>query len=186
MKKLFLGDKYKIHCYKHDGKIYRSWDEAVLLDIHKDYLVFGNNKTLVTEQEGQMWRTKEPAVIYFFRNKWFNIIAQMKTDGVYYYCNIATPFIIEEGTIKYIDYDLDLRVFPDGEYKVLDELEYEYHKKQMGYSNDLDKVIRNGLKELLKEYNGFGFMFNREKNYKYLEEYFKLIEENKSVLNYEK
>ena len=56
----------------------------------------------------------------------------------------------------------------------------------MGYSNDLDKVIRNGLKELLKEYNGFGFMFNREKNYKYLEEYFKLIEENKSVLNYEK
>ena len=69
----------------------------------------------------------------------------LKKDGIYYYCNIATPFIIEENTIKYIDYDLDLRIFPTGEFKILDKLEYEYHKKIMNYSKKLDKVIKGSI-----------------------------------------
>ena len=128
MYKLNVGDKIQIQCYKHNGKIHRSWDEAVFLDEKKDYLVFGNMKTLVTESEGNTWRTKEPAIMYFFKNKWFNIICQLKKDGIYYYCNIASPFIIEDNTIKYIDYDLDLRIFPNLEYKILDRMEYKYHK----------------------------------------------------------
>ena len=40
---LKIGQKYEIHGYKHDGKVYRAWDEAVLLEIHDDYLVFGND-----------------------------------------------------------------------------------------------------------------------------------------------
>ena len=31
--KLIVGKKYTMHGYKHDGKIHRSWDEAVLLEI---------------------------------------------------------------------------------------------------------------------------------------------------------
>ena len=130
-----------IHCYKHDGNIHRSWDEAVLLKKNDDYIVFGNNKTIVTESDGRTWRTKEPAIMYFFKDKWFNIIAQIKKDGIYYYCNIASPYIIEENTIKYIDYDLDLRIFPSGDYKILDKGEYKYHKRIMNYSDELDKFV---------------------------------------------
>lgn len=180
MKKICIGDKLQIQCYKHNGKIHRAWDEAVLLDIKKDYMVFGNNKTEVIEGEGNYWRTKEPAIMYFFKNKWFNIITQLKKDGIYYYCNIATPFIIEEGTIKYIDYDLDLRIFPTGEYKILDSLEYKYHKKIMKYSNDLDKVINKGLKELINEYKNNAIMFNSKKNLEYYEIYKKITEEEKN------
>ena len=117
-----IGSKYQIQCYKHNGKIHRSWDEAILLEDKKDYMVFANCKTQVIRAEGIAWKTKEPAIMYFFKNKWYNIIAQLKKDGIYYYCNIASPFIIEDNTIKYIDYDLDLRVFPRGEYKILDVL----------------------------------------------------------------
>lgn len=167
MKKICIGDIYQIQCYKHNGRIHRAWDEAVVLDVKKDYIVFGNNKTLVTEAQGGCWRTKEPAVMYFFRNKWYNIISQLKKDGIYYYCNIATPFIIEDETIKYIDYDLDLRVFSNGEYRVLDKMEYEYHKKIMKYSDDLNKVITNSLKELITEYRNGAIMFNGKKNIEY-------------------
>ena len=66
--KLVIGKKYVIHGYKHDSKIHLSWDEAVLLEIHDNYLVFGNEKTKVTESDGRTWRTKEPAVLYFFCN----------------------------------------------------------------------------------------------------------------------
>ena len=115
--------------------------------------------------------------MYFFKDKWFNIIAQMKKSGIYYYCNIATPFIIEEGTIKYIDYDLDLRIFPKGDYKVLDKLEYEYHKKKMNYSDELDKVIKAAMDELINEYNNLKIMFSKEQNIKYMYEYFDIKNE---------
>ena len=138
-------------------------------------MVFGNNKTLVIESEGTTWKTKEPAIMYFFKNKWYNVIAQMKKDGIYYYCNIATPFIIEENTIKYIDYDLDLRIFPKGEFKILDKLEYEYHKNKMGYSEDLDKVINNALKDLINEYKDGSIVFDSSKNNEYLKIYYELV-----------
>lgn len=159
-----IGDKLQIQCYKHNGNVHRSWDEAILLDENNEYMVFGNNKTNVTKAEGVSWKTKEPAIIYFFKNKWYNIIAQLKNDGIYYYCNIASPFIIEEGTIKYIDYDLDLRIFPSGQYKILDRLEYNYHKKIMNYSQELDKIITNSLSELISDYEDKTIMFSKELN----------------------
>ena len=174
MNQIKIGDMYQIQCYKHNGKIHRAWDEAVVLDIKDYYIVFGNNKTKVTESEGTTWRTKEPAIMYFFKNKWYNVISQMKKDGVYYYCNIATPYIIEEGTIKYIDYDLDLRIFPKGEYKVLDKLEYQYHKKKMGYSDDLDLVLNSALDELINDYVEGASTFSEIRNKKYLEKYLEL------------
>ena len=167
MKKLCIGDKLQIQCYKHSGKIHRAWDEAVLLDMKKDYAVFGNNKTKVTEAEGNVWRTNEPAIMYFFKDKWFNIISQLKKNGIYYYCNIATPFIIEDNTVKYIDYDLDLRIFPNGEYKILDQLEYQYHKRIMNYSDDLDFVVNNALEELIEFYKDGSPMFDSIENKSY-------------------
>ncbi len=175
MARLKMGERLQIQCYKHDGKIHRAWDEAVLLDIKEDYAVFGNNKTIVTEAEGNKWKTKEPAIMYFFKDKWFNVIAQLKKDGIYYYCNIATPFIIEEGTIKYIDYDLDLRVFPNKEYKILDRLEYKYHKKKMHYSDDLDEVVKGSLDDLIKCYENKWFPFNDELNKQYYQKYVKYV-----------
>ena len=174
MENLEIGKKYIIHSYKHDSKIHRAWDEAVLLEIHKDYLIFGNEKTKVTESDGRTWHTKEPAVLYFFKDKWYNIIGQYKKDGIYYYCNIASPYIIEDGAIKYIDYDLDLKVFPDGNYKVLDRNEYRYHRRIMKYSEELDFILKKEMENviLMKE-NNIG-PFDKKVNDYYYEKYLSL------------
>ena len=174
MEKLKKGQHLQIQCYKHNGKVHRCWDEAVLLDVQKDYMVFGNEKTLVTEAQGNTWRTKEPAIMYFFKNRWYNIIVQFKKEGITYYCNIATPFIIEDNTIKYIDYDLDLRIFPNGSFKILDKGEYKYHKKIMNYSKELDIAIRSALSELITDYQKGDKAFNKKINIEYNKEYKKL------------
>lgn len=150
MKKIFKGEKFIIHSYKHDGSIHRAWDEAVLLEEHDDYLVFGNEKTRVIESDGRTWKTKEPAILFFYKNNWFNVIGQCKKDGIYYYCNMASPFVIEDMTIKYIDYDLDLRVFPDGSFKILDRGEYNYHKSKMKYPDDIDVILKDELSRLIE------------------------------------
>ena len=35
-----IGDKYKIHCYKHNGKAYQASDETIIIDIKKLYCVW--------------------------------------------------------------------------------------------------------------------------------------------------
>ena len=177
MNNIKVGDKLEIHCYKHNGKLHRQWDEAVVLDIKDDYIVFGNNKTTVVDADGRVWKTKEPAIMFFYKNRWFNIIGQIKDYGIYFYCNIATPYIIDENVIKYIDYDLDLRIFPTGQYKILDRLEYNYHKRIMNYSDELDRVICGSLDELIKEYQDGLEMFTDELNKKYYQVYKTVSEE---------
>lgn len=175
MKKFKLGDHLNIHSYKHDSKIHRSWDEATYLNEDEEYMIFGNYKTLVVESDGRTWHTKEPAIMFFSKENWFNIIGQIKKNGIYYYCNIASPFIIEENTIKYIDYDLDLRVFPDGTYKILDESEYEYHKSKMNYPDEIDKIVKQELSDLIKLCEAKEGPFNYEKVKKYYDEYMLIL-----------
>ena len=172
---LKIGQKLEIHCYKHNGKLHRQWDEAVVLDIQKDYVVFGNNKTTVVDSDGKVWKTKEPAIMFFFKDRWFNIIGQLKEYGIYYYCNIATPYLIDENVIKYIDYDLDLRVFPNGSFKILDRMEYKYHKKQMHYSNRLDFILRYELGNLIEMARSKVSHFKKEDIERYYEVYKSLV-----------
>lgn len=145
-----IGDKYKIHCYKHNGKINQASEEAVVVDITDDYIVCVNDKVKITERDGRSYYTKEPAIIFFYKKNWFNIIAQMKSFGLFYYCNIGTPFVVDENVIKYIDYDLDLRVFPDGGYRILDNNEYKYHKRIMKYPDTIDFIVKKELGKLIE------------------------------------
>lgn len=151
MERLQIGKRYYIHSYKHNGKIYKAWDEAVLLDYRKEegIYIFGNDHTKVTEVDGRSWHTKEPAILFFFENHWYNIIGQCKKQGIYYYCNMASPILIEEDTIKYIDYDLDVKVFPSGSFKIVDRKEYYFHKKKMKYPSEIDQIIKEELSELI-------------------------------------
>ncbi len=166
-----VGENYVIHSYKHNGQLYKSWDEAILLEKTDTYYVFGNQKTKVTEVDGRTWYTKEPAILFYFKNHWFNIIGQCKEKGLTFYCNMTSPFIIEEGAIKYIDYDLDVRIFPTGSFKILDRREYAYHKKKMAYSKQLDSILKRELSTLIEMIRQVDYFFQPETIEKYVNMY---------------
>ena len=177
MEELQIGKNYMIHSYKHDGSFHRSWDEAILMEIHDDYLVFANGKTTVTESDGRTWTTKEPSAMYFFKDRWFNIIGKNKPDGIFYKCNMASPYIIEDDTIKYVDYDLDLKVFTDGTYKVVDKNEYKYHKQKMNYPQDIDTILNSELKSLIEMAKSGQLAFDRDQ----IKDFCKKYEEIKKI-----
>lgn len=149
-KKVKIGDKLQIHCYKHNGKLHQLCDEAIVLDVDDEKIVVANNKARLTESDGRSYRAKEPAILFFYKKHWYNVIGQLKEFGLFYYCNIATPYIIDDNIIKYIDYDLDLRVFPDGGFKILDYNEYNYHRKLMHYSNEIQLIVKSELSNLIE------------------------------------
>ncbi len=174
---LKVKDKYMIHCYKHDGSIHKSWKYAYVLDVKENYIVLGNENVLVKKHDGRTWKTKEPAIMFFYNNRWFNIIAQLKSNGLFYYCNIASPYVIDEKVVKYIDYDLDLRVFNDGAFKILDRNEYDYNKKRMKYSSKLDKILKKELSNLIEMKKNNEYPFNEEIIKKYYNIFKKIREE---------
>ena len=178
MENIRKGDKLAIYCYKHDGTLEHTSDSAIVIENNEDVLICGNGKTRITEKDGRSHMTNEPAILFFYKDKWYNIIGQLKKHGLYYYCNIASPYIIENNIIKYIDYDLDLRVFPDGGFKVLDRNEYNYHKKLMNYPEDINFIIKKELSSLIEMKKSNEFPFNKESIERYYEE-FKKVKSNR-------
>lgn len=168
-----VGDKLTIHCYKHNGIIDRISGEAIVLDETDEYLVCANNKVKLIENDGRSHRTKEIAILFFYKKEWYNILAQLKKYGLFYYCNIASPYIIDGNIIKYIDYDLDLRIFPDGNFKVLDKNEYRYHKITMRYSDEIDVIVQDSLNKLIDNKNNNAFPFKKE----VIEHYYKIYKD---------
>ncbi|MBO6047459.1 MAG: DUF402 domain-containing protein [Erysipelotrichaceae bacterium] len=149
MESLVNKDLY-IHCYKHDGKPHRTWQKCHVLEETDRHFIVINDHALVTEADGRRWYTREPAIWYFPKDSWYNVICMIRKTGVYYYCNIASPTLYDGEALKYIDYDLDLKVFPDYHYKVLDEGEYALHKRQYHYTQELDEIFQIQLDILIK------------------------------------
>ena len=143
------GENIKIQSYKHDGNIHRVWSETTILKGTEHVIIGGNDHTLVTESDGRTWITREPAIVYFHSEYWFNVICMFREDGIYYYCNLSSPFACDEEALKYIDYDLDIKVFPDGEKRLLDVDEYEFHSKLMDYPEDIDFILKENVKTLV-------------------------------------
>ncbi|TMW70566.1 nucleoside tri-diphosphate phosphatase [Alteribacter natronophilus] len=144
------GSSIQVHSYKHNGHIHRIWEETIVLKGTSHEVIGGNDRILVKESDGRQWRTREPAICYFTAHHWFNAIGMIRNDGIYYYCNLGTPFTYDEEALKYIDYDLDIKVYPDMTYKLLDEDEYAMHSRRMNYPKEVDAILRHSVDELVQ------------------------------------
>ena len=148
-----IGTDIPVHSYKHDGNIHRIWQKVRIVEATHNTIITASSKTNVIESDGRIWKTAEPAVSYFFDDFWFNVIAILRADGIHFYCNLSSPCLYNEDAIKYIDYDLDIKVFPNYRYKVLDEYEFNRHKKEMAYPEDVQSIIRSQMRRLINMIN---------------------------------
>ena len=145
-----MNNKIEIISYKHNGDLHRVWQYANIVRQTEKETVLVNDRANVIDGDGRRWRTKEPAVCYFYKDYWFNIICMLRNGSIYYYCNLGSPYAVDTEGIKYIDYELDVKVFPSGDRLILDRDEFEFNQVDYHYSQDLINIIERQLKELLK------------------------------------
>lgn len=144
-----VGTYVYIQSFKHDGSLHRTWCKGFVLEANEDHFVVVTDRAWVIESDGRKWLTREPAVCFFYTHEWFNVISMIRHSGIYYYCNIASPSTYDGEAIKNIDYDLDVKLYPDGGYQVLDENEYSIHAKEMEYSKDIQDIVTHQVDVLV-------------------------------------
>lgn len=173
-----MNNKIEIISYKHNGSLHRVWQYAYVVRQTSDMIVVVNDRTSVIDGDGRRWRTKEPAVCYFFKNYWFNIVCMLRNDAIYYYCNLSSPYVKDSEGIKYIDYDLDVKVFPSGDKIILDRDEFEFNQIDYNYPSDLIQIVESQMQVLLQRiandempfykevvYNDFQIYLNLKRQY---------------------
>lgn len=168
-------DQLDIISYKHDGQLHRVWKNVVKIHESDDLVVLINNRVDVIDGDGRRWRTREPAICYFYKKFWFNVICMIRTNDIYYYCNLSSPFVEDVEGLKYIDYDLDVKLFPDGEVILLDRDEFAFNIKDLNYSDDILNIIKYNLNILLKKIEKREEPFNPKYVYAWYKKYIKYL-----------
>ena len=87
---------------------------------------------------------------FFWADRWYNVFRFHEPAGDLkcYYCNIILPPELKDTTLDYVDLDLDILVWPNGKYQVLDEPEFEENITAYQYPEDVVDTARNTLEEL--------------------------------------
>ena len=145
-------DLITVRVLKYDGAEYRRWNAQVarregsliVLDAEFDYDVQHN---LVGDiQRGT--RTIE----YYWLDRWYNVFQFLNqaAETRVFYCNINTPPAFADGTLSYVDLDIDVLVQADFSYQVLDLDEFEKHAELFGYDDETRRQAHLAVDELIE------------------------------------
>lgn len=77
---------------------------------------------------GIILRTNDRSIERYYTDRWYNIFEIYDRDDdrlKAWYCNVTTPAEFSPDAIAYRDLALDVLVYPNGEFLVLDEDEFE-------------------------------------------------------------
>lgn len=166
-----------VQAYKADGTLYRQWNGVKVIEVTPEFVVLFMFKTKVLEKNGQRWVVREPILWYMPRTRFFNTTGIIRKSGTYFYTNLASPPIFEDGAIKYIDYDLDIKAYPEQKVKLVDKKEFEHHKEKYNYSKELIKIIEQTTKDVMKLINYGEECFDED----VVDTYIKELIENKDL-----
>ncbi len=166
---------YVIKSFKYDGHLHRTWLENwrvpadKLAPEHADanLMVFVNHNTMIREANGKVWQSRIPGITFFVPGQWYNVVALIEQAGIRYYCNISSRAILTGNVITYIDYDLDVVLYPNGNVAVVDQDEYEENSKSYRYPQSVCDNVQNSLQGLLQRIERRDVPFHDQHVYEY-------------------
>lgn len=139
----------------------RSWKAKVIRKEDDFWLLLGKFQSKVIHPALGIIAPGTLSYEYFWKNKWFTIFQFHNPDGTFrnFYCNINTPPIFSDSEINYLDLEIDLVVWRDLSYKVLDM--EEFAKESHFYSQEIISNAYNAVSQLQDMINSRSFPFNQ-------------------------
>src|SRR5436190_14249251 len=147
---------------KYDLSIRRSW-RCKLVERSEPLLVLlGNFYTDIEHRDLGLIEKGTVSREYYWLDRWYNVFRFDHPDGRFrnFYCNINMPPTFVNGVLDYVDLDLDLIVWPDGNVVVLDEKDFAENAAKFDYPNDVRANALKALDELKRMIEDREFPFD--------------------------
>lgn len=118
---------WQIEALKFDRRLHYTLP-AHLLDDDGTHLWFRAQSGGLIDHitRGKQFTIRHPSDMIFWRERWYNVYVNYTDDGElsHFYCNVGLPPELSGRTLRFVDLDLDVQIWPDGRYSVLDEEEF--------------------------------------------------------------
>jgi protein associated with RNAse G/E len=145
-----MGQLATINSRRYDGSIKRSW-KCELISRDNELLTFQGVFDLeVVHPDLGIIKKGTISHEYYWLERWYNIFRFCEPDGTFrnYYCNINMPPVFKNGSLDYVDLDIDLVVWPDGTVVILDEDDYLRNSIEFGYPETVVSLVNKAIEEL--------------------------------------
>ncbi len=157
-----IGRRIYVSSTKYDGSPHWDFDSWFVLD-EDPLLVTQNFAGQELNTSDGPWTTPYHVRNHFWLDgRWYNVMRfESPNTGALdsWYCNVTTPAMFDGETIRYVDLDLDVRVWPSGEAEVLDEDEFLENSERMAYPPHVVAEARRAVDALLDLAGGRAFPF---------------------------
>lgn len=139
---------------KYGNHLHYEWNTTLLEKTNKYIIVLGEYGRKLNHHTKKKVFTVENWTIEFFPfDSWFTVSADVVRGNIQqFYCNINQPATIKGNTVSFVDLDLDY-VQRNGEWKVVDEDEFESNAIKFAYPDVLIQKAKQelmGLKERIR------------------------------------
>ena len=151
-----------INSLKFDGKIDKSWQAELIKETGEILTLVGVfEKEIVHPHLGTI-RPSTVSYEYYWKSKPFNVFRFHEPEGQLrnYYCNINLPPVFDNNVLEYIDLDIDILVWNDLSYKLLDLDEFLENASKYHYSDEIHQTVLDGKYEVLELIRSKSFPFD--------------------------
>lgn len=151
-----------INSRKFDGKIHRKWKAELVKETNLFFLFVGEFEFEIRHPHLGVIRPGTISYEYYWKNDWFNVFRFHEPDGTFrnYYCNINKPPILQDGMLNYIDLDIDVLIWKDFSFQILDLDEYKENVGKYSYPKKLQSKVKSTLANLLSLIEQKAFPFD--------------------------
>ena len=152
----------EINSRKFDGKIHRRWNAELVEQTGSRLTFVGKFAEEVNHPHLGVIRRGTISYEFYWLNRGYNVFRFHEPEGDLrnFYCNLNLPPKFANGVLDYVDLEVDVVVWKDFSYEILDLDEFEENAKIFGYSKTLRVEVRSNLKKILSLVEGKSFPFD--------------------------
>jgi protein associated with RNAse G/E len=147
-----VGDRLRGRAYKADGSWYRTWLATVEKVDDGTIVTSAPIGSIVEDKHRGDWASKTILRSTYWFDRPYFVIESYSAAGelLEIYVNIGTKPIIEDGELRFTDYELDVSLRPPAPARIVDEDEFAAAAEKFGYSESFKREIYQLAKDALK------------------------------------
>lgn len=143
-------ENVRIDSLNYDGSLRRSWTCELIGQDGQMLEFLGVFTKEIDHPELGLLAAGTVSYEYYWLDKHYNIFRFHEPDGRLrnWYCNINLPPKFENGVLDYVDLDVDIIVWPDMSYSVVDIDDFEMNAVRFGYPAEITQIMNDARSTL--------------------------------------